>query len=193
MKQQSLLPKTQLKYIKRNTHGGMSFEKRRKVKRPLIPGSITHLVLKSAKANGRLCLLKNKAMVRALLRERARKYFIEILGYVNVGNHIHLKVRFKDRTRFHNFLRTFTGLLARKLTNAHRGKTFGKFWDGLAYTRVLTSKFEELGLNIYFGANMLEVSHGARTREAYLEKWNRYLRRLKSTRAASKSARASEI
>lgn len=186
MKQQTLIPKSQLKYIKRFTHGGLSFEKRRKVKRPLIPGSITHLVLKSAKANGRLCLLQNKAIVRALLRERARKYFIEILGFVNVGNHLHLKVRFKDRTRFHNFLRTFSGLLARKLTNAHRGNSFGKFWDGLAYTRVLTSKFEELGLNIYFGANMLEVSRGVRARRLYLDKWNRYLQRLKSVRASSK-------
>lgn len=184
MRQQTLLPKDELRYIKRYTHGGISLKKRRKVKRPLIPGAVTHLSMKSSKAVGNLSLLKHKHIVKALLRERSRKFFIEIVEFVNMGNHLHLKVRFKDTAQFHNFLRTFAGLLARKLTHAHRGTTFGRFWDGLAYTRVLTSKFEELGLKIYFGGNVLERDLGQRAREAYLKKWNQYLYRLKATRAA---------
>lgn len=184
MKQELLLPKTELKYIKRYTHGGMSLKKRRKTKRPLIPGAVTHVLLKSSKATGNLSLLKHQPMVKALLRERSRKFFVEITEFVNMGNHLHLKVRFKNTKNFQNFLRTFTGLLARKLTKAHRGTAFGKFWDVLAFTRVLTSKFEELGLKVYFGGNMLEKSLGVRAREAYLKKWNRYLYRLRKTRAA---------
>lgn len=184
MFQQTLLPKDELKYIKRFTHGGVSLKKRRKIKRPLIPGRPTHVVLKSSKAVGDLSLLKHKNVVKALLRERSRKFSIEIVEYVNMGNHLHLKVRFKNISHFHNFLRTFAGLLARKLTRAHRGTAFGKFWDGLAYTRVLTSKMEEFGLKIYFGGNMLEKDFGPKSREAYLKKWNQYLYRLKATRSA---------
>lgn len=182
--QQTLLPKKELRYIKRNTHGGMSFRKRRKTKRPLIPGAITHLVLASSKATGDRNFLRQNKLVTKLLKERSRKHFIEIVQFMNMGNHLHLKVRFKNITAFQNFLRTFTGLLARKLTQAHRGAGFGRFWDGIAYTRVLTSKFEELGLRVYFEGNLVERSRGKLARESYLKKWNQYLRRLKTVRAA---------
>lgn len=101
-----------------------------------------------------------------------------------MGNHLHLKVRFKDPKRFHNFLRTFTGLLARKLTQAHRGTKFGKFWDGLAYTRVVLTKPEELGLRIYFEGNHRQRELGYSARVEYLQRWNQYLYRLKGIRAA---------
>jgi REP element-mobilizing transposase RayT len=182
--QQTLLPKKELKYIKRCTHGGESLKKRRKIKRPLVPGAITHVVLKSSKAKGDLSFYKNKKIVHDLLKERADKFFIEILSFVNMGNHLHLKVRFKDPKRFQNFLRTFAGLLARKLTNAHRGEKFGRFWDGLAYTRVLLSKLEELGLKVYFEGNHIERELGYAERKRYLLRWNQYLYRLKATRAA---------
>lgn len=184
MIQQPLLAKEELKRFKRFTHGGVSLKKRRKVKRPLIPGATTHVVLKSSKARGPLSFLKNDIIVRDLLKERSRKFFVEIVSFVNMGNHLHLKVRFKDSRRFQNFLRTFAGLLARKLTNAHRGTVFGKFWDGLVYTRVLTSKIEEFGLRAYFDANAIEKLKGFTARESHLEKWNRYIYRLKATRAA---------
>ncbi len=127
---------------------------------------------------------RHKKIVSALLKERSQKFFIEILDFVNMGNHLHLKVRFKDAKRFQNFLRTFAGLLARKLTKAHRGSSFGRFWDGLAYTRVLTSKLEEWGLKAYFEANHRQRELGYDERKAYLRRWNAYILRLKSTRAA---------
>jgi REP element-mobilizing transposase RayT len=184
VQQQSLIPKSELKCIKKNTHGGVSLKKRRKTARPLIPGAITHVVLKSSKARGDLCFYKNKRIVHSLLKERAQKFFVEIIDYVNMGNHLHIKARFKDRKRFQNFLRTFSGLLARKLTKAHRGTKFGRFWDGLAYTRVLLSKIEELGLRIYFEGNHRQRELGYDQRTQYLKSWNQYLYRLRATRAA---------
>lgn len=168
--QTTLLPKKDLKFTKRLTHGGAR-AKKRKTKRPLIPGAITHTVLKSSKAYGSRSFLKNKRLVDSLLKERARKFFVDILAYENMGNHIHLKLRFKDSKRFQHFLRTFMGLLARKLTKANRGKKFGKFWDGLAFTRVLTSKLEEYGLRKYFRANHIERENGMFAREEYLSGW----------------------
>lgn len=183
--QQTLLPKQELRYVKRYTHGGLSLKKRRKIKRPLIPGAVTHLVLKSSKARGRYCLLRNKRIVTALLKERADRFYIEVLDFVNMGNHLHLKVRFKDVKFFQNFLRTFSGLLARRITNSHKGRRFGtKFWDGLAFTRVLRSKIEEFGLKGYFEANREQARKGYAARQAYLLKFNRFMYRLRQTRAA---------
>ena len=182
--QQEFLSKKELRSFKRYTHGGMSLKKRRKIKRPLIPGRTTHVVLKSSKAVGRLSFYQHKIMIHRLLRERAKRFFIEVQDFVNMGNHLHIKVKFKDPTHFHNFLRTFSGLLARKLNNSHRGSRLGhKFWDGLAYTRVLMSRFEEWGLRIYFSGNQIERDLGPKERREYLKQWNQYLYRLKAVRA----------
>ncbi len=178
------MPKQELKHIKRATHGGTSLKKRRKTKRPLTPGAITHLVLKSSKAQGELSFYAHKELVHSLLKQKAKKFFVELHGFVNMGNHLHIKVRFKDRKRFQQFLKSYTALLARKITGAKKGSRFGKFWDGLAYTRVLTSKFEELGLAKYFEGNHIERELGYEERVHYLKRWNEYLYRLKATRAA---------
>lgn len=183
MFQQPLLPKSDLRAIKRVTHDGVSLKKRRKVKRPLIPGLITHVVLKSSKAQGALSFYKHKKVVNQLLKEKSKKFFIEILDWVNMGNHLHLKVRFKDRKRMGQFLKSFTALLARKITGAKKGNRFGRFWDGLAYTRVLFSKFEELGLKGYFEGNHRERELGQKERTLYLKQFNQWIYRLKQTRA----------
>ncbi|MEK6555361.1 MAG: transposase [Bdellovibrionota bacterium] len=171
--------------MKSRTHGGTSLKKRRKVARPLVPRATTHVVFKSAKAKGSLSLYRHKKTVDTLLKQLARRYFIEILDYVNMGNHLHLKVRFKDASRFKNFMRAFCGQLPRKLTNAHRGTKFGRFWDGLAFTRVLMSKLEELGLKIYFEGNQREKDLGYSARVEYLRKWNQFLYKLKKVKAVS--------
>lgn len=181
----NLIPKNQLSLIKSRSHGGEPLKKRRKKKRPLIPGAITHVVLKSSKARGEFSFYKNKNLVNHLLRKLARKYFVELKDFVNMGNHLHLKVRFKDRKKFADFMRAFAGQLARKITGSNRGSRFGKFWDGLTFTRVLTSKFEELGLRVYFEGNHRQRELGYLAREEYLLRWNQFLARLRRVRAIS--------
>jgi len=120
--------------------------------------------------------------VRSLLNERKNKFFVEILDFVNMGNHLHLKVRFKDKKRFQNFLRTFAAILARKITGAHRSNSFkkqhGKFWDGMVFTRILLSKLEELGLRGYFEGNHRQRELGYAEREFFLKRWNQFIYRL---------------
>src|SRR5688500_12133635 len=120
--QQTLLSKNELRFLSRRTHGGRV--RKRKSARPLICGAVTHIVLKSSQAKGPLSFYRNKQLIAYLLRERSRKYFVEILDFVNMGNHLHLKVRFKSKIHFQNFLRTFTAILARAITRARRGITF---------------------------------------------------------------------
>lgn len=177
------LPKKDLRAIKKASHGGMSLKKRRKTARPLIPGCVTHVVFKSSKAKGSLSFYTHKKLVAELLKSKSKKFFIEVLDFVNMGNHLHLKVRFKDKKRFAQFLKSFTSLLARSITKAKKGMPFGRFWDGLVYTRVLLTKIEELGLRGYFEGNHRERELGYKQREEYLKRFNQFIYRLKQTKA----------
>jgi hypothetical protein len=185
--QMNLISKEELRCVKSWSHGGSKLKQRRKIRRPLIEKKPIHVVFKSHKARGALSFYNNKRLVAALLRERAEKYFVEVRQFVNMGNHLHLCVVFKDRKMFQNFLRTFAALLARKITGAHRAKSFGQFWDGLVFTRVLHSSLELLGLRGYFEGNHLERELGRLEREEYLRRFNTFLRRLKGVRAKSKT------
>lgn len=185
MIQQTLIPKQELRYIKKRTHGGMNLKKRRKTKRPLQAGCTTHIVFKSSKAHGKWCFLRNKHIVQRLLHERSRKFFVQVEDFVNMGNHLHIRVKFKDRKAFQNFLRSFAAMLARKITGASKSnKLKSKFWDGLVYTRVLISRLEELGLKGYFLANRKQKERGYIAREDYLKKFNQFIYRLRNTRAS---------
>ena len=186
--QLSLIPQREMRSFKGWTHGGVSLKKRRKVQRPLVPRAITHVVFKSSKAKGSMSFYKNKHLVNTLLRAKARKFFVELIDYVNMGNHLHIKARFNDPKRFQQFLKSFSGLLARKITGAKRGQPFGRFWDGLVFTRVLCSKLEELGLRGYFEGNHREREMGYAERELWLKRFNQFLYRLRRTRAGPKTA-----
>jgi REP element-mobilizing transposase RayT len=185
--QMDLIPKNELRHIKSYSLGGCSLKKRRKIKRPLIPGLVTHVVFKSSKAKGELSFYKHKDLVSSLLKAKSKKFFIEILDWVNMGNHLHLKVRFKDRARMGQFLKSFSATLARSITGARRGDRYGKFWDGLVYTRVLTSKLEELSLRGYFEGSHRERELGYKERERFLKSFNQFIYRLKRVKAKSKA------
>lgn len=97
--------------------------------------------------------MKNKSMVEKLIQEKSKKFHVKIADIVNMGNHLHIKLKIVSRLSFQKFLISITGLIARKITGARRGKTFGKFWQGLAFTRVVKTSLEELQLRGYFEAN----------------------------------------
>ncbi|MCE3010824.1 MAG: transposase [Proteobacteria bacterium] len=175
-----------LNQIKARSFGGEKLKKRRKIQRPLVPGKVHHVVFKSSKAKGSLSFYTHKLIVARLLKSKARKFFVEIQDFVNMGNHLHLKVRFKDRYRFGQFLKSFAGTLARQITGAKKGKAFGRFWDGIVFTRVLLSSFEELRLRGYFEGNHRQRELGYKERENYLQRFNQFLYRLKSKKATSR-------
>lgn len=163
----------------RTQHGGLQTKGHRKLERPLSTTRPIHLVLKSHKAKGELSFLthKNKPFIESLIKEKAKKFGVRISEFVNVGNHLHLKIRITSRERFQKFLKSITTLIARKITGARRGITFGKFWQGQAFTRVLNSKFEELNLYGYIKANKIEAVDSKAAREEYLKKFNAWVYR----------------
>lgn len=181
--QLSFFSKNDLRSIKTFSHGGVALKKRRKIARPLLPGKITHVVFKSSKATGRLSFYTHKKVVSALLKEKSKKFAIDILDWVNMGNHLHLKVRFRDRKRMGQFLKSFAGTLARMITGARKGHRFGKFWDGLAYTRVLQNKLDEVSLRTYFDGKQRKFELAFRDQDFFLKRFNQFLYRLRQRKA----------
>lgn len=163
----------------RTQHGGTQNKGHRKLERPLSTIRPIHLVLKSNKAKGQMSFLthKNKSFIESLIKEKAKKFGVKIHEYVNVGNHLHLKIRITSRESFQKFLKSITALIARKVTGARKGKTFGKFWQGQAFTRVLVSRFEELNLHGYIKANKIEATQSKSARETYLKRFNAWVYR----------------
>jgi REP element-mobilizing transposase RayT len=161
---------------------------KRKEYRPLSEKKWIHLTLKSEKAKGSWSFLtpKNRQIIRKILTEKSKKWGVQITEVVNVGNHLHIKLKFKYREGFQNFLRSTTAQIARKITNAKKGNKLkapsenqNKFWQGLAFTRVLKTSFEELQLKGYFKANRKQAKQGEKAREEFLNKFNEWIYKMR--------------
>ena len=143
-------------------HGGGLHAGKRKEMRPLDRRKPIHITMRATPARGKLSLraFRNFGFVEKTLKAKAEKFGVRVHSYANVGNHLHISARLRSREEFGKFLRSITGLIARHVTGARRGKKFGKFWDTLVYTRVLSSREEELRLGDYIRLNQTEAEHG---------------------------------
>src|SRR4051812_10451954 len=130
-------PATQEEFDSR--HGGTLKKGLRKEARPLDTESPVHIRLQSSRAKGPWSFRRPPIdeAIREELRVRARAYGVKIFEFVNGGNHVHILAHAKTRAGFQGFLRVFAGMVPRRITGARKGRQVGKFWDGLAYTRVV--------------------------------------------------------
>jgi REP element-mobilizing transposase RayT len=135
--QYSLFPKKEEKRI--TIHGGDTRKGMRKTRRPIAVKRPMHVILKSKKAVGNLSFLTrpNARFIGDLLTQLSVTYAVNIKVFSNVGNHLHLAVRAKNRQGFQNFLRELGSKIAIKLTGAKKGLAIGKFWTQSAYTRIV--------------------------------------------------------
>ncbi len=107
---------------------------------------------------------KNRDHVDRRTRQIAARHGVNIYRYSNVGNHLHLLVKTPTRTAFQRFLRELAGVIATLVTGAIKGSP-KKFWDGLAYTRIVTWGRDLRNLEQYFIKNIFEAA-GLFTRKA---------------------------
>jgi REP element-mobilizing transposase RayT len=123
----------------RAEHGGDVRSGKRKLARPFSARRPLHVVLRSTRARGAWSFRRpaTEARLRQAMREQARRARVRVYEYANVGNHIHLLVRAKHRTELQVFLRSFAGVAARLVTGARKGHPVGRFWDTLAYSRIV--------------------------------------------------------
>jgi REP element-mobilizing transposase RayT len=98
-----------------------------------------HVVLGSDRAKGPWSLKRadNDAKIRDAMRDIAKRHKVKVYELANGGSNLHLLLHAKRREDFQRFLRAFAGISARLVTGARKGNPVGKFWDGLAYSRVI--------------------------------------------------------
>jgi REP element-mobilizing transposase RayT len=167
--QQSLFVRDVHAELVRTEHGGSVRRGRRKLERPVSTRRPMHVVLSSHRARGPWILRKHERAVRDTLRETARRFGVRVYDFTNVGSHLHLLVRTRRRDAFHGFLRSFAGIVARQVTGARRGRPSGRFFSGLAWSRVLVWGPDYLGVRHYVFRNQIEATLGRRVRHALEE------------------------
>jgi len=164
-------------------HGGEINRGKRKVRRPFDTKKPLHLVMGSSKARGSLNLLRveHRLTLEKILRKQSKKFGVKIERYANVGNHLHFLLRCSNRKNFQAFLKSIAAMIARAVTKARRGRPFGKFWDALAYTRIVISKKALAIARKYIEANHIEAKEGTAKREEFLSHRSAWERRLYSS------------
>lgn len=81
---------------------------------------------------------------------------MRIHRYANSGNHLHLLVVGKHRDGLANFLRTIGALIPRLVTGAKKGRPIGRFWDHLAFSRIVEWGRDFLKTRLYVIQNESE-------------------------------------
>src|SRR6266478_5398921 len=152
--------------LTRTEHGGAVRRGRRKLERPVSMRRPMHVVMTSQRARGPWSLRKHERAVRDALRAMAGRFGIRIYDFANVGTHLHLLVRARRREAFQGFLRSFAGLVARRVTGARRGQRVGRFFSGLAWSRVVSWGRDYVGVRHYIFRNEIEGTEGPRIRRA---------------------------
>jgi REP element-mobilizing transposase RayT len=121
-------------------HGGAIGQHQRKVSRPWDSKKPVHVVLRSSLARGPWSLLGPEVAeeIRATARTLADRYGVSLYRYANAGNHIHMLAHAHSKMAFQSFLSAFAGLTARLVTGSSKGKPVGRFWDSVAYSRLVS-------------------------------------------------------
>ncbi len=159
------------KNSKNGAFGGSLLKGNPKEARPIVTRRAMHLVLRSRLATGSRSFLLNARGVENLIRKQATRFGVVVYDLANVGNHIHLIVKVQERKDLGRFLRSVTGLLARKTLRAERGspwRTVSKptaetshtskrrpFWDTRPFSRVIDGDFFQM--KQYLLMNRLEA------------------------------------
>ena len=127
--------------------------------RPVDTTRAMHLVLRASSARGDWSMLssRNVKPIRRLIDRMSVRFGVKIYNFSNVGNHLHLIVRAKSRKGFQDFLRTIAARIAIGVTRAKKGHALKKkFWDALAFTRVLNWGRDYIDTQIYMTKNLFE-------------------------------------
>jgi REP element-mobilizing transposase RayT len=97
------------------------------------------------------------APIRRKAGSLARRYDVRLYRYANAGNHIHILAKVRSRPALQSFLRVFAGATARLVTGARKGRPVGKFWDRLAYSRIVSWGREFSSVSAYVRQNQDEA------------------------------------
>jgi REP element-mobilizing transposase RayT len=122
-----------------SSHGGEHSIGKRKTKRPVATKKAMHIVMRATRAKGILSLRvpHNFALAEKILKTFAQRFSIQIYKHSINSNHIHIVLRAQRREDFQNYLRAVAGTIALKLLRANKSNKQGRFWDLLAFSRII--------------------------------------------------------
>lgn len=140
-------------------YGGSARSGKRKIQRPFDRKRPLHLVFRSAKARGAWSFLhrRHKGVIQATLRELCQRYGVKLHSFENVGSHLHLVVKIPGRRELRAFLRVFAQRVMFAVTGARKGDPKGRFFDGVAYSKVVNFGRELKELKETLGESLREA------------------------------------
>jgi REP element-mobilizing transposase RayT len=117
---------------------------KRKKKRNLPKRKPIHLILKS-----RYILLTHKGWIQEKINKYGKKFFIKVHNLAICGDHVHFAIEIPHRDEYNKFIRTLTGVIARKMG---RG-----IWSLMPLTKVFEWNRGFRNLMAYIDRNRLEA------------------------------------
>lgn len=143
-----------------NTFGGSLLKGHPRHGRPISVKRPMHLVMRSSLAKGERSFLhpSRSRRIRYLVYQLARRSNLRVYRFANAGNHLHLIVRASSRISFRAYIRALTGLIARMVLKAERGRrALQKFWEARPFSRILEWGRNYAGACRYLLQNSLEA------------------------------------
>ena len=121
-----------------------------------------HFTLRSTKAIGLHSFQnsKNRTRVKNYVHSFSAKKGVQILGFANVGNHLHLHVKIHSQRLYKEWIRGLSSglaMIAMGLEGLKKLKQRNeKFWDQRPFSRVIQSFRHFLNTKSYLEINVLE-------------------------------------
>jgi REP element-mobilizing transposase RayT len=132
------MKQTKFAGFKTNVVYGGELRKRVRTARPIATKKSMHIVLRSSQAVGEWSFKRNFQIVESTLSWAAKKYGVKVYSLAINGNHIHLLVRLTNRFTYRAFIRSFSGVIALKITKSSKLKKLKKrFFDQRPFSRVV--------------------------------------------------------
>lgn len=123
------------------THGGTTRLGKAKCRRPLSTSRCLHAVMRVSPGDGSFLKPNRQAVIQEKINRWSAHFGVKIYARSVNSNHIHMLVFSESRTNLQNFFRVLPGQIAQSLRSSP-----GKFWEHLAFTRVVNwgSDFERV-------------------------------------------------
>ncbi len=140
-------------------HGGKTRDGLRKVARPFEPELPLFVTIRASRAKGAWSFLhpRNRGRVYWIVLDTAARYSILLHDWENVGNHLHFLLQASSRRQMQCFLRVMPQRIVFAVTGASRNRRVGRFWDGVAHSRVVRWGEEFEIVMEYLWKNRLEA------------------------------------
>lgn len=165
-----------LEFYRRNPScfGGSLLRGNPKGPRPYHAHQALHVVLRSTRAKGARSLLRREGEIKKILRKQATRFGVRLYKVANSGNHLHLLLKPpKNRADFAGFLRALSGLIARLILRAEKGRAKGiRFWDKRPFSRIVSWGAPFRRCARYVIRNVLETSGLEAAARADAEFWS---------------------